>query len=79
MYAFIPEKTPSLVERNFCLAIQQVFASASTIVNTTKGPHFGALLSSTIPVTGYSRVFFDFHPFACRLLTRVHPETPDEN
>jgi hypothetical protein len=29
MYAFVPEKTPSLVGRNFCLAIVRVFAKAS--------------------------------------------------
>jgi hypothetical protein len=29
MYAFVPEKPPSLVGRNFCLAIVRVFAKAS--------------------------------------------------
>jgi hypothetical protein len=29
MYAFDPEKPPSLVGQNFCLAILQVFAKAS--------------------------------------------------
>jgi hypothetical protein len=29
MYAFAPEKPPSLVKRNFCLAILRVFAKAS--------------------------------------------------
>jgi hypothetical protein len=29
MYAFAPEKPPSLVGRNFCLAIVRVFAKAS--------------------------------------------------
>jgi hypothetical protein len=31
MYAFAPEKPPSLVGRNFCLAIVRVFAKASKI------------------------------------------------
>jgi hypothetical protein len=31
MYAFAPEKTPSLAGRNFCLAIPRVFAKPSTI------------------------------------------------
>jgi hypothetical protein len=31
MYAFAPEKPPSLVGRNFCLAIVRVFAKASNI------------------------------------------------
>jgi hypothetical protein len=31
MYAFAPEKPPSLVGRNFCLAIVRVFAKASTL------------------------------------------------
>jgi hypothetical protein len=29
MYAFAPEKPPSLAGRNFCLAILRVFAKAS--------------------------------------------------
>jgi hypothetical protein len=33
MYAFAPEKTPSLVGRNFCLAIVRVFAKASKLIN----------------------------------------------
>jgi hypothetical protein len=33
MYAFTPEKTPSLVDRNFCLAISYVFANASKKVS----------------------------------------------
>jgi hypothetical protein len=31
MYAFAPEKPPSLVGRNFCLAIVRVFAKASNM------------------------------------------------
>jgi hypothetical protein len=31
MYAFAPEKPPSLVGRNFCLAIVRFFAKASII------------------------------------------------
>jgi outer membrane autotransporter protein len=32
MYAFVPEKPPSLVGRNFCLAIVRVFAKASIFI-----------------------------------------------
>jgi hypothetical protein len=32
MYAFAPEKPPSLVGRNFCLAILRVFAKASKMM-----------------------------------------------
>jgi hypothetical protein len=31
MYAFAPEKTPSLAGQNFCLAILGVFTKAATI------------------------------------------------
>jgi hypothetical protein len=36
MYAFAPEKTPSLVGRNFCLAIPRVFAKASNKMDSQK-------------------------------------------
>jgi hypothetical protein len=32
MYAFVPEKPPSLVGRNFCLAISRVFTKASKLM-----------------------------------------------
>jgi hypothetical protein len=36
MYAFAPEKPPSLVGRNFCLAILRVFAKASNLMLSQK-------------------------------------------
>jgi hypothetical protein len=41
MYAFAPEKPPSLVGRNFCLAIVRVFAKATLLLFI---PNFNGLI-----------------------------------